>query len=111
MVYYHMLLDIYLMVRRKTTRLTCRQITAIALLPRSLGGLGVPSQMMLSITTERPKIESFFHTAAVAISRGSAEMGAVVAALLEYDGTHEDIQRGLVKGDHYTTRIPKIDPS
>jgi hypothetical protein len=111
LVYYHMMMDILMVINRRHSRMTDDQAMVVALIPRSMGGLGVPSQLGLSVTDERSSIESFLHQASIMMEEGSDYMARAIEIIIENEADKDTLERDILSGSQYSANIPRIDPS
>lgn len=108
LVYYHMLLDIVTVVRRWTTRLTLEQIVAVLYLPRTMGGLGVPGQMDMSITSERLSLEGFIHQALMLSQSGNSSINHAINIAIDAQSPEEEQKLAMAKGQVYSSDLPRL---
>lgn len=108
LIYYHMLLDIVIVCHRWVSNLHLKQLLTIIFMPRSMGGLGVPNQMELCITSERPPLEGFIHTALAFTSSGNPYFDQAVSAVLDHWAPKNEQDDAVVRGSCFSSSIPKL---
>lgn len=111
LIYYHMFVDVVLAMMRRIKRLNIDEAIVIAVLPKSFGGLGVPNQIELSLTTERPSVENFFHRAIMMLHDGNEYMSGALKVIFENLCSPLEMAQGYFKGNYITVNVPSCDPT
>jgi hypothetical protein len=108
LIYYHMLVDIVLVVQRWASSMAVKQILAIMYLPRSMGGLGVPGQLDMCITSERHSLEGFIHTSLMLSASGNSYIDQAIDHILSQEKPKSEQGAALLRGDYYSSYVPRL---